>query len=509
MQRPFQAVWWFFAFFFLVTPAACAIGAPGTGLDGYGVGAGDGLDEDPSTARNNDGICLMQSCEMDSHCAGCANLGVPHSFNTTCLESERRCIACDPNTREGCPEGFTCTDEGYCAKYSQCPNDFDDKSCASDVDCTACGQGALVCDTRIGQCVSCTEINTTYCTGTQRCLQAECVDACPDRCAGDSDCSHCGYEEGGRELHACYAGRCAECSPDRPCPSGERCSPSGTCEAYCGVEGHDNGTCRTDADCGNCPSGMNACIPVLNGGISRCGPSARGCVALGEQVLLPEPFDKITELCTAQQDCANVAARLNVGKILRDITGIKEIRDANLEYGMRACATVPIGGAAADTNGDGIPDNSGATQTCGVCVPCMTNGNSACQDINIDQLAGDLFGFWGALGSALILNRILGATADGQQRPHVIFMRCMDVTWGMGACRPCPRIGIDCAPTDNVVDGACLHSPHEEGEKMPINSCGCADKICHNAGYEHCCTTSWDAECVEAAGWLSTWCGDS
>ena len=37
--------------------------------------------------------------------------------------------------------------------------------------------------------------------------------------------------------------------------------------------------------------------------------------------MLPAPFDKVTNLCSTDIDCASVGIDLNVGAILRDITG--------------------------------------------------------------------------------------------------------------------------------------------------------------------------------------------
>ena len=82
-------------------------------------------------------------------------------------------------------------------------------------------------------------------------------------------------------------------------------------------------------------------------------------------VVLPAPYDKYTNTCSSDTDCAGVSIQYNVGKLLREQTGIDSIKDANVEYGMNVCADVKISEKI----------------SCGICVPCAVDadcGTGAC-----------------------------------------------------------------------------------------------------------------------------------
>ena len=51
-------------------------------------------------------------------------------------------------------------------------------------------------------------------------------------------------------------------------------------------------------------------------------------------VVLPAPFDQVTNACSNDGDCAGVGVTFDVGKMLRDLTGISQIGDAPIQYPM-------------------------------------------------------------------------------------------------------------------------------------------------------------------------------
>jgi len=183
------------------------------------------------------------------------------------------------------------------------------------------------------------------------------------------------------------------------------------------------GTCTTDANCMYCGSASSCHIPI-NGGSGTCAVPATGCSDLGNGVLtLPAPFNDVTNLCSKNADCAGVGVEYNVGALLRTITGISAINDADVTYGMNACAAVTVSVA-------------GTSLSCGVCVPCVTNAD--CQPINVDQVSSQAFGPLGPVVTNLVLGQLFG------QGAHDIHMYCEPVAGGYGACVPCANVASVC-----------------------------------------------------------------
>jgi hypothetical protein len=193
-------------------------------------------------------------------------------------------------------------------------------------------------------------------------------------------------------------------------------------------------------------------------------------------VVLPAPFDQVTNACSNDNDCDGVGILYNVGKLLRDITGIDDIDDANIEYPMNACANVTVG----------VGDNS---VSCGICVPCKQD--SDCQDIDVDEVAGDAFGPLGAIATALLLDQLFGADS------HTIHMFCQPVAGEFGACVPCPNLLNDCSGGFEGGSGSCDHGPDETGDPLDSSCSSCASTVCNIDSY--CCTTAWDNVCVNLA----------
>ena len=465
----------------------CAKGGEGpTGFTSYGSvsvgsasaegGSESGSDESEGEGDTGEqgGVCLLHNCDEDLECAGCTE------GRTTCLVEEKRCIACDPNSGEGCADGEMCSEFGYCVPEGlTCPVDGDGEptiDCDSDADCAACDPNHLVCDGDTKTCVACTFGNDEHCQATQHCGDdGQCADDCPDACTADADCSSCGGAMA--PAHACVAHQCAECSSTVPCPGGQTCNAHGVCVEPCGLSGMQAGTCDVDADCAGCPGDATNCNTPINGGHGTCGPEAAGCSDLGNGVaVLPAPFDEVTNLCSNDSDCSGVGIEYNVGELLRDITGLDEIGDANIDYPMSQCASVTVG----------IGQSS---ISCGVCVPCEED--SDCQDIDIDEVAGDAFGPLGQIASALLLDELFGL------EDHTIHMFCQQVGAGYGACLPCPTLVNDCTGDGGGGSGggSCSHDVCEEGGPLQPSCGSCAADICQID--EYCCNNGWDATCIQ------------
>lgn len=450
----------------------CAGGDQDSGSNSATIGgtAGDDATVSDSVTDSADGtdgemICLLHNCESDSECADCTE------GRNTCFLEEKRCVACDPTSGQGCPDGEECTEFGLCVpEGAQCPADAGTE-CNLDEDCAPCDPMHQVCDA--GMCVACRGDAVEACQATEFCEDNTCVPKCPEDCTVDADCSHCG-EDLEQPAQACNNHACAQCSDDHPCPPGQDCSPEGVCSRVCGLPGMVPGTCDEDTDCGACPGDATNCVAPINGGHGACGPSASGCSDLGEGVVvLPEPFDQVTNTCSNDGDCAGVGIMYNVGQLLRDITGLDNIGDAVIDYPMAACASISV-------------DIGESSVACGVCVPCKVDDD--CMDIDIDMVAGDAFGPLGAIATALLLDQLFGA------EDHLIHMFCQPVAGDYGVCVPCPTVINDCVGTPGGGGGSCDHDTCTTGGPLSPECGTCAAAVC--AVDDFCCNNMWDQTCV-------------
>jgi hypothetical protein len=435
-------------------------------------------DEDPAAlggkkkkdaGGDDEEICLLNNCREDIDCTDCTG------GRTVCSKDERRCVACGPNAGgKECKAGSYCTKYGDCVANSvKCEEDGNGVptiTCRNTADCGACGPQFRVCDTASNRCVGCVADNTTNCQSTDICKNNTCVAKCPSECSVDEDCGDCGVT-GQSEARACNKHQCAQCSPTKPCANGDRCDfDHGTCVKRCGISGQTStAACADDNSCAGCTETKKCKIPV-NGGEGKCALPANGCSEVAG-IKLPSPYDRFTNLCSTDADCANVSADLNVGKILRDITGIGFIKDGKISYTMKACASVEV-----------------LDRSCGACVPCRQD--SDCTDIDIDKLAGDLFGPLGSIASRLLLDKAFGPS------DHKIHMMCQDVVGDYGVCLPCPNILSACAQSNASVppSGSCAHNVCETGAALGVNcEPPCVSKVCEKDPY--CCTDQWDSQC--------------
>jgi hypothetical protein len=455
---------------FSLFAAACAQTTGVTGGAG-GVGGQGGQGGDPF----GDPICLLSNCNSDEDCGAC------DGGRNTCRLEDHRCVACDANTATGCPDGQTCSSWGNCVpEGTSCPVDDNDVPmvvCATNADCAACSPLHQVCDPASKACVSCTESNTSYCQSTDMCVDGRCTAKCPSDCTKNSDCNNCANAQG--PLPACNLHKCSECSDTYPCPDGQVCTNAGTCVQQCGSDG--SGACTSDEDCVGCEGDLKACIQPVNGGPGTCGPTAQGCSDLGSGVVvLPDPWNDYTNTCSDDGDCSGVGVTLNVGKILRDLTGFDEIGDANVSYGMNACANVSVAVGKDDIS-------------CGICVPCQADAD--CQAIDIDPLASDLFGALGGFAASFLLDQIFGPNE------HAVQMYCQPVAAGYGVCAPCPGVFTACGGGGgDIGGGSCDHDECTQGGALDPSCGSCAADVC--AADAYCCdgtNGAWDNICVNEA----------
>ena len=445
-----------------------------------------------SGGGSSTGVCLLNSCTDDNQCDGCAD------GRTQCLESENRCVACDPATNVGCKPGEKCSSFGLCAPDSAtCATDAKGDptvSCKTNLDCKACDPQHQVCDTKTQKCEACTATNTQHCLASDICVNGDCSPKCPKNCNLDNDCGQCGGP--GNEAHACNNHKCAQCSDTYKCDvaKGEECV-NGVCSPPCGLAGDVAGSCTVKEDCQFCgdPKAMTkwACkFPVNDNTHGFCAPPANGCMDLGKNVLiLPPPFDQYTQTCSSDTDCeqANAGIQLNVGKLIRDLVGsdvidvgIKKItiKDAYVTYDEPICAKVQINEKV----------------SCGICVPCKEDLD--CKPIALNPLIVELF-----KGDAIatLAGVILVQTLWGKNNAPELNFYCQQVAGGFGACLPCANPTQACGKSGGGGGGSgkCDHAVCDEGGALLTSCDSCSAEVCKNDGY--CCDTAWDAQCVSEA----------
>ena len=484
---------------------AAALVAPATILfTGCSGDEGDVTTATSGAGAGEPGICLLNNCSADEHCQGCPD-GRDH-----CLVEENRCVACDPNTGQGCPEGEYCSPYGICAPDGQtCPTDDAGNptvQCTKNSDCLACSPMHQVCDVDVGKCQACTATNTQHCLQSDICIDTNdddrpdsCSPKCPATCDADNDCSQCGAV--GQEAHACNAHKCAECSETYPCKAGEQCI-QGVCVPPCGIPGPVAGACDDAADCVGCgsPSSSNTpwdCkFPVNGGQHGTCTPPAAGCSDLGTSVaVLPPPFDQYTQACSNDNDCSGIGIQLNVGEAIRDLVGDDEIdlgfdkikiNDANVNYAMPKCASIELTEQI----------------SCGICVPCKQD--SDCAPINIDQVIVDLFANdpLAMLAGAVMIDLLWGNNED-----HNLNFFCQPVAFGYGACIPCGNPLSPCGSTSSPSTGSCDHDVNTVGSALNTSCSACAATVCGADPF--CCGASngnWDQLCVNQAAQMCSGC---
>jgi hypothetical protein len=460
---------------------------PGGGASGPGPTSGPG-----GGGGSDGGLCLLNNCTSDEHCQGCPD------GRKTCLENENRCVACDPNTKQGCPPGQECSSYGLCVPAgTTCPTD--DKGnptvkCQKNSDCAACSPMHQVCAVDaagVGKCQACTPTNTQHCLASDICVDGKCSPKCPQTCAKDNDCAQCGAP--GKEAHACFQHKCAQCSPTYPCAAGLQCV-NGVCIPPCGLPGPVAGTCGSKDDCKYCgvadptkPGNWDCKTPVNDPSHGFCAPPAGGCSDLGGAAALPAPYGQYTQTCSKDADCAGVSIDFNVGKLVRDLVGDDEvfgvkINDALVKYGMPICAEVKIT----------------ETITCGLCVPCEVDAD--CKPIQLKPVVAQMFKNdpLAFIAFAVLIDILYGKQSEQEQAAINFF--CQPVAAGYGACIPCADPTKPCGKGGGSGTGSCDHGVCEEGVALNGSCSPCAGKVC--AADAFCCDGTngkWDALCVKEA----------
>lgn len=501
---------------FLAVTAACSSdessepGGPGSGgsaaVDGGTAATGGGAATGGSSAAGGSGgsksdagvpgtVCFLDSCTEDGECADC-------SFGRNrCDIVTSRCVACDPAAATGCPSGKECSQFGTCITPGQtCATDAQGNptvSCTTAADCAACDPQHQLCDN--GRCVACSPTDSSACSGDEYCsATGSCEAKCPTSCSSDADCGRCGSSEAPANACNPNTGKCGQCSPTKPCPAGQACTPQGACIAFCGQPGKPKGTCSSDDDCKGCGADAVACILPVNGGDGKCGVAAGGCSDLGNGVFaLPPPWNSVTNTCSSDADCSGVGTNLNVGKMLRDLSGLSLFNDATLQYEMNACASVEVALPKMDP------------VSCGICVPCKTDAD--CHPIDVDPLVSQLFDGLGSIAARWALDQLYG------DDPHVVNMYCQNVTGEYGVCLPCgdptsvcgvpQTVGqgctnvYECAAGEFCKDGTCQETPTSCFGGGTVCSGG---TVCAWNGDGYCCrqpgggsvACATDAECT-------------
>ena len=468
-------------------------GSSGTGASGGSGGTGG----DDSDGGWLDDVCIMHDCDDDAECKGCP------SGRNVCDESSHRCVKCVPGEPPtACAAGEECSQYGTCIPEGMtCETDSVGEptvSCSSDADCYACDTMHQVCNTTTSKCVACNDTNMYACDQQASCKAGQCLDKCPSPCSMDSDCENCGTMV--NPGHACNetTRHCGECSATTPCPGGSVCGPQGMCIAVCGDPTKAKGACLSDDDCTGCEGDLIACQVPINGGDGKCGLPAAGCSDIGSFAVLPAPWSQVTNLCSDDADCAGVGIDLNVGKILRDLSGLDQINDAVMEYGMNACASVSVG-------------IMGESYSCGVCVPCREDAD--CDPIKFDPLIDQAFGPVGGLVANVLIKMAFG------DAPHELNMYCEPVLGDFGVCAPCIDFLHECAVSSTSGEGCttdweCAAGEHcKDGKCTEYAGVDCfggdpcpSGQICSWNGGGYCCRAPFvgapedtcfsDAECV-------------
>lgn len=447
----------------------------------------------PTPATSGDGgssdlICLANNCTSDFECKDCTG------GHTVCEISSRRCLACGPGANnKTCPDKYTCTKYGDCVpEGTTCAEDANGLptvSCTTNAQCAACSPAYRVCDPLLKTCVGCTTADVSQCQKTEYCNNDKCTANCPTGCTANADCQHCGA--GTSAARACYRGACTQCSPDdnpqdttsghNPnCTEGLSCTDRGSCQAICGVASADGflaggAQCTSDNDCGLCRT-QKHCDQPVNGGFGKCVVPARGCSEFGPGLFtLPAPYDKYTNLCSTDTDCRNQGIDYNIGKTLRDFTGLSALHDATVPYGMNVCAEVDIIGS----------------RSCGVCVPCKKDAD--CKPIGVDSIAGQLAGgIIGIATQALVAKTMDSVFGRGE---HSIQFYCEDLAAGYGVCLPCGNPLARCGNDTPPASGPCTHDVCTQGGQLGVQCGSCTAAVCAEDPY--CCIKKWDAECVK------------
>lgn len=451
-------------------------------LLGQDASLGDASVDGPNTS--NEG-CWPTACASDTDCALCG-AGLTH-----CDTASRRCVACDTANGTGCADGETCTAAGVCAPdNATCPTDAVGEptvACSDDADCAACALDRQVCDTTTQRCRACSGTNLDFCLPTDSCIGGKCAVACPAFCEADSDCAAC------PGATACNDRRCVECSPTKPCKTGESCQ-DGACSAPCGLPDHVSGICTTAEDCAFCGDGVTptapwSCLLPINGGTyGWCAPNVSECAALYTSDFFPAPYDDVEVTpCSNDGNCASAGSggAFNVGAMLRERFGASTIElpgktatieDVEVGFALSTCAGVEVSGSIG----------------CGLCVPCETN--SDCAPIALSDHVDDLFSgaSLDAAEAALALR-----IATGHAAP-MLYARCAGVSQKAGVCRPCPNPFAPCGETAfSGGSGQCDHDACSAGDPLDTSCNSCTATVCTIDSY--CCEISWDALCVDLA----------
>ena len=270
------------------------------------------------------GVMMSEPASLCTPCrsnATCSELG--EGATCTAIGDGSFCTrSCDP--ANPCPNGYNCAEMlGQCV-----PNGYRCVDCLQ----TPCADGGF-CDVTSGECVPprglcspCTEDAACADGGLCRQVGAEslCLKSCEASCPADTACVEgaCVPNEGttcdacasacGGDTPFCVEdeGRCAACGPTAPCGEGFNCDLA----TYTCVDA-TNGSCLSDADCGDGVCVIGECKECLQDSDCpsrhRCDPSSFSCVyepCAGVECQRGSMCNPSTGRCTpgcmTAQDCA-------------------------------------------------------------------------------------------------------------------------------------------------------------------------------------------------------------
>ena len=456
-------------------------GSGGSNSGGSGSASGSGASSGAGGVGSD--VCFLHDCASDAECVSCPN------GKTKCDVASKRCMTCLATDPPGaCGPGKECSQYGTCIPVGMsCPLDGSGEptiTCSTDNDCYACDPMHQVCDTATQKCVTCSATNKYACQPVELCKNGACSLKCPAQCGSDADCTECGSLV--HPGNACNPNtkHCGECSDTHPCTGNTVCGPQGMCIKVCGAMGKAKGSCGSDADCAGCDGDATACHVPVNGGAGKCGIAASGCSDIGSFTALPEPWSSVTNSCSSDDDCKGVGIDLNIGKVLRDLTGLDQIGDATMQYGMNVCAAVTVGVL-------------GKSYSCGMCVPCKED--SDCEPIKFDPLLAQAFGPMGSVIAKAMIKEVWG------DAPHELQMYCEPVLGEFGVCAPCFDFMHTCAVSSTEGSGCTSDWDCAAGERCDTATGQCAAYLTSCFGGTDCtggqvCAWNGDGYCCRAPG---------
>jgi hypothetical protein len=253
------------------TSAGGAAGAGGVTGEGGGGGATGGAAGAGGVDGGTGGTTGPKACNESTECAAI-------DPDLVCDPSRGFCVQCA--SKSDCSDGRECV-ANKCVTASKCEGQSD------------CESGK-VCDS--GKCVACTKDEDCGSSG-KKCLQSTCRTSCDT----DKTCTPDGL------LCHLTLSLCAQCTPQKACPTGSYCDSVGMCQAVVCASGDSmcsgNGVaqCKSDGSgwgsVSDCPDGK---LCKAYGGVAGCG----GPPVVSDGGVLPGDDGGTNPIDTGPQTCS-------------------------------------------------------------------------------------------------------------------------------------------------------------------------------------------------------------